>query len=113
MCIGKFVVKKYDIPELAKTRFDVTKGSSARKVNIRLREKYSGLSEKAVQQALDSSRQCQLLRAKFPSRPPLKPITAKQVQARHQINLLDMTGWKVTHRRVTYKYVLMVQDVFS
>ena len=27
------MVKKSDIPELAKTGFDVTKGSSARKVN--------------------------------------------------------------------------------
>ena len=86
---------------------------NARKVNIRLREKYSGLSEKTVQQAFDSSRQCQLLRAKFPNKPPLKPITAKHVQTRHQIDLVDMTGWKVTHGRSIYKYILTVQDVFS
>ncbi len=113
LCNGKIVVKKSDIPDIAKKGFDATKGSNTRKVNIRLREKYSGLSEKAVQRAFHSSRQCQLLRAKFPNRPPLKPITAKQVQERHQIDLLDMTGWKVTHGRVTYKYVLTVQDVFS
>lgn len=46
---GKIVAKKSDIPELAKGGFDTTKGSNAQKVNIRLREKYSGLNEKAVQ----------------------------------------------------------------
>lgn len=113
LCNGRVVVKKSDIPALAKRGFDATKGSNARKVNIRLREKYSGLSEKTVQQAFDSSRQCQLLRAKFPNKPPLKPITAKHVQTRHQTDLVDMTGWRVTHGRPIYKYILTVPDVFS
>lgn len=110
---GKLVLKMSAIPEIAKIGYDATKGSNARKVNIRLREMYCGLSEKAVQQELDQARQFQLLRAKFSNRPPLKPITAKQVQERHQIDLLDMKGWKISHGRKRYKYVLTVQDVFS
>lgn len=110
---GRLVAKKSAIPELVKRGFDATRGGNARKLNIRLRENYCGMSEKAIQKELDLSRQCQLLRAKFPNRPPLKPITAKQVQERHQINLPDMMGWKVSHGRMTYKYVLTVQDVFS
>lgn len=43
----------------------------------------------------------------------MKPITAKPVQERHQIDLLDMTEWKVSHGRATYKYVLTVHNVFS
>ena len=37
LCNGKIVAKKSDIPDLAKKGCDATKGSNARKVNIRLR----------------------------------------------------------------------------
>ena len=47
------------------------------------------------------------------NKPILKPIKAKEVQTRHQIDLVDMNKWKVWYGKATYRYILTVQDVFS
>lgn len=46
------------------------------------------------------------------NKPILKPIKAKEVETRHQTDLVDMNKWKVWYGKATY-YILTVQDVFS
>ena len=53
MCGGKLVAKKSVIDSIVRTTLDDTKGSGARKINIHLREKYSGISRTNVQKTLD------------------------------------------------------------
>lgn len=80
---------------------------------VRLKGHYTGISENRIQGALDTSRHYQHLQARFVNKPILKPIRAKDVQTRHQIDLVNMNKWKVKYGKATYRYILMVQDVFS
>lgn len=63
--------------------------------------------------ALDTSRHYQHLQARFVNKPILKPIRAKEVQTRHQIDLVNMNKRKVKYGEATHTYILTVQDVFS
>lgn len=113
LCDGKIVVRRGSIPNLVENGITKTKGSGARKLMIRLREHYTGISEARIQSQLNKSRHYQHLQARFTNKPIPKSITAKEVQMRHQIDLLDMSKWKVACGKEVYRYVLTVQDVFS
>lgn len=113
LCAGKPVVLKSKICGIVKKGLDDTRGSGARKLNKRLNEQYSGVSERKVQRTLDSSRRYQLHKARFGNIPIPRPIRAKEVQDQQQVDLLDMGKWKIKHGRFTYRYILTVIDVFS
>ena len=54
------------------------------------------------------------INAKFSNKAKLKPIRAKDVQIRHQIDFMDMGKWGTCKlHSVTYRYVVSVIDVFS
>ena len=110
---GKLVARKSTISAVVNRAVDYTKGSGARKVNIHLREEYSGISHASVQDTLDESRHYQLPKATFANKPIPKSIKAKAVQDRHQIDLLDMGKWRIKHGQATYRYILTILDVFS
>jgi transposase InsO family protein len=42
-----------------------------------------------------------------------KPIRAKKVMTRHQIDLISMNNWPTKFEGKTYRYVLSILDVFS
>ena len=50
---------------------------------------------------------------RFENRARLRPIHARNVQIRHQIDLVDMEKLKTKHKGKVFKYVLSVMDVFS
>ena len=91
----------------------VLKGLGTRKLRLRLGGKYSGVSEKNVQRVMERSRKYQLLKARFDNKPILHPIQAKEVNVRHQCDLVDLQKWDVCYRGVRYRYVLSILDVFS
>ena len=55
----------------------------------------------------------QQLRPTFRNKAPLKPITAKTVQERNQIDLVNMSSIAITIEDKTYKYILSVTDILS
>lgn len=107
------VVVKSEIPRVIRKCMDDTRGSGARKLNKRMKEQYSGISERKIQNTLDRSTRYQLNKARFGNKPIPKPIKARQVQDRHQIDLLNMGKWKITQGRSIYRYIVTVVDVFS
>ncbi len=110
---GKLVPRKSSISSVVKKALHETKGSGVRKLNILLREQYSGISRASVKNILDRSRRYQLHKATFRNKAIPKSIKAKAVQDRHQVDLVDMGEWRVKYGRVTYRYILTVIDVFS
>ena len=92
---GKSVAKKTDVKGIVKTGLEETKGCGARKLNVYLRDKYSGISSKAVRKVIDMSKRYHLHKASFRNKPIPKPIRAKAVEERHQIDILDMGKWAV------------------
>ena len=53
---GKLVASKSTITAVVNKALEETKGSGARKLNIHLREEYSGISQASVEDTLDRSR---------------------------------------------------------
>ncbi len=62
---GKLVAKKTSLKGIVKRGLDETKGSGARKLNVYLKDQYSGISTRNVQKILDRSRHYHLHRASF------------------------------------------------
>ena len=90
------------------------KGSGAAKLVYSLQQNFAGLSRAKVQGILNTDRQHYKRNAKFCNQGRLKPIRAREVQTRHQIDLMDMGQKGVVKRNgVSYRYVLSVMDVFS
>lgn len=90
----------------------IEEGEGAAKLVCSLRENYVGLSRVRVQNIPNFSQKNTF--AKFLNKATIKPIRARDVQVKHQINLMD-TGKKgvVKMNGKCYRYVLSVIDVFS
>lgn len=87
---GKLLPRKSRISEIVHAALHQSKGSGARRLNIKIKEQYSGISRAKVRNALDRSTTYQLHKARFLNKPTSKSIRAKAVQERHQIDLVDM-----------------------
>ena len=74
---------------------------------------YSGTGEKLIHNVLNRVKEQQQLRPTFKNKASLKPITAKTVQERNQIDLVNMSSIAITIENKTYKYILSVIDIFS
>lgn len=90
------------------------KGSGAAKLMCSLEQNFAGLSRVKVQEILNTDKQHYKRNVKFCNKARLKPIRARDVQIRHEIDLMDM-GQRGTVKLndVSYRYVLSVMDVFS
>ncbi|XP_068741902.1 KRAB-A domain-containing protein 2-like [Montipora capricornis] len=110
---GKEVTKKSELSALVEKEFRHCKGAGSRKLNRRLIKRFQGVSERNVQNVLSKSRLSQKMNARFQNKAIQRPIRAKTVQVRHQIDLVDMKKSAVSKNGKTYKYILTVQDVFS
>ena len=110
---GKKIARDGDLATFVNTTLTFTKGSGARKLNIRLQSSTVGVSRAKIHRVLDRSAMYQLLKARFTNRANLRPIRAKRVHDRHQVDLIDMSKWPVQHHGKTFRYILSVIDVFS
>lgn len=105
------VAKKTSLKGIVKTGLEKAKGCGARKLNIYLKDKYSGISTQNVQKVLDRSRRFHLHRATVQNKAIPKPIRAKTVQERQQFDLLNLGKWAVKRRNIRYRYIVTILDV--
>jgi hypothetical protein len=69
-----------------------------------LKAKYAGLSKPHVQKILNQDKQHYRHNAKFLNKATLKPIRARDVHIRHQIDLLNLAkGGRVSFKGITYR----------
>ncbi len=66
------------------------KGPGARKLVYSLKENFVGLSQKRIQDILNKYKSHYCRNARFLNKAALKPIRARDVQVRHQIDLMDI-----------------------
>ena len=109
---GKSVAKKEAVSDVKKM-YKSSKGSGVRKIYHKLKNSYSGVAERDVQKVLAKSSVHQRLNVRFENKARLRPVRAKTVQIRHQIDLVDMKRLHTKYKGKTYKYVLSIIDVFS
>ena len=110
---GKIVLKKSEVTNLVKSFHKQTKGEGARKLQKHIQNIYSGTGEKPIHKVLNNMKEQQNFRPAFKNKAPLRPISAKAVQERNQIDLVDMSSLPITIDGKTYKYILSVIDIFS
>ena len=108
------ILRNSEISQIVTDEFHRMKGPGARKLVYSLKENFVGLSQNRIQDILNKDKSHYRRNAKFLNKATLKPIRARDVQVRHQIDLMDM-GKKgtVLASGISYRYVLSVMDVFS
>ena len=110
---GKPIVKKSSLKRIVNEAFKHSKGSGVRKLYHQLKTSCTGVGERDVRSVLGKSRLHQKLNVRFQNKAVLKPVRARSVQIRHQIDLVDMGRMPTKYNGKVYKYVLSVLDVFS
>ena len=75
---------------LVADKFRRTKGSGERKLVHSLKYHFVGLSKEKVQHILNPDRIHYQQNAKFCNKATVKPIRARDVQIRHQVDLMGM-----------------------
>ncbi|KAL9966376.1 hypothetical protein ACROYT_G024438 [Oculina patagonica] len=84
------VVKKAELQNVVKVMYKRSKGSGTRKLYHRIKDSYSGVAERDVHKMLSKSCTHQRLNVRFENKARLRPVPAKGVQIRHQIDLVNM-----------------------
>ena len=110
---GKPVLRKSTVSKVVAKTFKETKGSGVRKLYHHLKDVCSGVGERDVRCVLGKSRLHQRLNVRFQNKAILKPIRARTVQSRHQVDLVSIESTPVKRRGRAFKYVLSLLVVFS
>ncbi|XP_020622505.1 SCAN domain-containing protein 3-like [Orbicella faveolata] len=110
---GKSVVKKEGVSDVVKKIYKSLKGSGVRKICHKLKYNYSGVAERDVQKVLAKSSVHQRLNVRFENKESFRPVRARTVHIRHQIDLVDMKRLRTRYKGKTCRYVLSIIDVFS
>lgn len=92
---SRWLTRASEISNIVADKFHRMKGSGAKKLAHSLKKFYVGLSVRKVQNVLNNNQLHHQQNARFCKKAKLKPIHAKDVQIRHQIDLLDL-GKKAT-----------------
>ncbi len=95
LCDGKQVLCSADFDRAVTDGLYASKGSGCRKLKKRIDTIYAGISEREIHRILGKSRKYQRLKARFLNKPLVRPIKAKYVHARHQIDLMSMQKWAI------------------
>ena len=109
----KHVILKTQVKDVVENEFMKAKGCGARAISLRLRRKYSGLSELAVDKVLKKSKMYHKHYPKFTNVPKPKIVTASNVGERWQIDLMDMRSDNIEYQGETYRYILSIMDIYS
>ena len=72
-----------------------------------------GLSERNILRETNSKIKYRIHNVKFTNKATPRPVTAKSVQAQHQVDLMDLSKDAVEHDGRVYRYVLSVMDVLA
>ena len=112
----KKVVKKSAISGLVSKTFDGAKSGGCKKLRNRAAAGFVRLvrlSEGNILRETNSKIKYRIHNVKFTNKATPRPVTAKSVQAQHQVDLMDLSKDAVEHDGRVYRYVLSVMDVLA
>ena len=88
---GRRLLKSSEVNKVVVEEFERTKGSGAGKLACSLRDNFLGVSRAKIQTILNTDKSHYRRNAKFLNKAKLKPIRARDVHVRHQIDMMDMS----------------------
>lgn len=107
------LLQNHEVQSCINVYFTKYKGVGARKLHKRICSSFCGVSEREIQAFVNRQQISQTLHPKFINKEPPKPVTSPRVMDRIQMDIVDLQRSEVESDGRTYKYVLVVMDVFS
>ena len=109
------LLKTSEVDSCIKMYYNKYKGSGARKLHRLICRVFTGVTERDIQAYINRIPKQQRVHPKFTNKLPLKPVQSAKVLNQVQIYLVDMSVSPSTTDTpgITYKYILVVLDVFS
>lgn len=111
--IKTILLKKEEMEACVKMYHKKYKGAGTRKLYKSICKRFAGVSERDVASVVNTMHKAQRLKPTFMNKAPIHPVTSSSVMNQVQIDLVDMTSKKVTLDSETYRYILVLLDVFS
>ena len=111
--IKTILLKKEEMESCVKAYHDRYKGSGARKLYKAISKRFTGVSEREILSITKSMHEVQRLKPMFLNKAPLHPVLSSGVMNQVQIDLVDMKNNEVTVGSETFRYILVLLDVFS
>ena len=87
------------------------KGERARKIKKQIAEAFALVSESEIQCYINNSGIKQKIKGRFDNKSKLKPVTAKQIWQRVQIDLMSMADLPISIDGKTYQWILSIFHV--
>ena len=109
----KILLIKEEVTSCIKAYYNKYKHMGSRKLYNSIYKVFTGVSEREIQAYINSLQTSQQLHPKFINKQSLKPVTSHGVMDRVQMDLVDMQNSPVENNGKTFKYVIVVLDVFS
>ena len=108
------LLMKNEVKECIQKYYVKYKGAGARKLHQIISKAFTGVSEREVQHYINSQPKAQRVNPKFTNKVTPKPVQSSGVLNQVQIDLVDMSASPSSVTQdFTYKYILVVLDVFS
>ncbi len=111
---GRIVLPVSEVRQCISTFYQKSKGDGARKLAYTMKDMYYGLGERTIQRHLNAFPEQQRRRPKFINKAPLRPIQARDINERHQIDLVDFSNTISSSKEGKgHRYVVSILDGFS
>ena len=109
----KILLQNNEVQSCIKYYYTKYKGAGARKLYNGITQSFCGVAEREIQSFLNNQEISQQLNPSFINKQPLKPVSSKRVMDRIQMDIVDLMRSPVHIYEKTFRYVLVVLDVFS
>ena len=109
----KKLLNKDEVKSCINAYYNKCKGAGARKLYNSICKVFIGVTHREIQTYINSLPTHQQLHPHFINKPALKPVTSHGVMDQIQIDLVDMQTCPVESGGKTFRYILVVLDVFS
>lgn len=107
------LLKKNEVESCVNLYHSKYKGAGVRKLYKAITKLFIGVSEREVASVINSLHKAQRLKPTFLNKAPIHPVKSSGVMHQVQVDLVDMQSNPVTANSQTFKYVLVLLDVFS
>ena len=107
------LLKKEEMDACVKMYHNKYKGAGIRKLYKAIAKRFAGVSERDVALVVSSMHKAQRVKPTFTNKAPLHPVKSSGVMHQVQADLVDMKSYPITVDSESFKYILVLLDVFN
>ena len=107
------LLKKDEIDRCVGLYHQKYKGAGVRKLYKAICKRFCGISQNDIAKVVFSMKNAQRVKPTFLNKSPLHPVQSSGVMHQVQVDLVDMRGYPANVDDTSFKYILVLLDVFS